>query len=215
MVNTGVPKPLAWPVGFPEPRSPAYAPVASRTTQLPASVVTEPNVVGWFGGENLSVHRSVSVPLLPLYVRTCWSTPMPAEGTAPNRAWSVTVPVSETVPEAENVPLKVPTNGAVLETWERGNGIVDVVVSEPDARAAPGANANTPATATNKATARPRPCANNEPNPRALLTIIEITPDPKNAVAPMATLLVPIGWPHAHPVGTPNLTHAHGVRQAT
>jgi hypothetical protein len=91
------------------------------------------------------------------------------------------------VPDAENFPLKVPTSGAVLGIWSTGNKIVDVIVSEPDARAAraaPGANVNTPATATNKTTARPRPCANNEPNPRALLTIIEITPDPKTRRPP-------------------------------
>jgi hypothetical protein len=42
----------------------------------------------------------------------------------------VTVPESETAPEAENVPLYVSTNGAVLGK-DRKSSVV-VIVSEPD-----------------------------------------------------------------------------------
>jgi hypothetical protein len=87
------------------------------------------------------------------------------------------VPLSETVPEAENVPLKVPAGPELLGSWSAGNTSVVVIVSEPDARAAPGTNANTPATPTNKTTARARPRATNRPNLRAQLKIIAITPD--------------------------------------
>jgi hypothetical protein len=49
MVKGVAPKSVV-PVRLPEPRSPANAPVASRTARLPVLVTT---VVDWFGGKIL------------------------------------------------------------------------------------------------------------------------------------------------------------------
>jgi hypothetical protein len=46
---------------------------------------------------------------------------------------------------------------------------VVLIVAEPDARAVPGTNANTPTTPTHKTTARARPRASNKPNLRVPL----------------------------------------------
>jgi hypothetical protein len=86
--------------------------------------------------------------------------------------------VSETVPEAENVPLAVATTPDLFGIWEYGSTVVVLIVSEPDFRAAaPGTNPNAPPTSTNKTTARARPRVNDRPNLRIQLMIIAITPD--------------------------------------
>jgi hypothetical protein len=73
----------------------------------------------------------------------------------------------------------VSTPPLLLGNDEVGAKVV-VIVSEPDARAAPGTNANTPATPTNKTTARARPCAINTPVLCAQLKIIWDHLDPKS-----------------------------------
>lgn len=95
---TGVAVKSTTPVRFPDPRNPAYAPVAPRTTQLPVSGTAVGGGDG-FGGKILCVQRSWSVPSLLLSVRTVCSAPVTGDGTAPNRACAITVPESETLPE--------------------------------------------------------------------------------------------------------------------